>query len=911
MASLDDYNEILRRLDFLSSEYKPTYPDNPQELVRELIPTRMNFEPPVMMAGYPEGARTIYVTPVSRDEATETNVPKGFERAARYALSPTPIRPIPATTDGSSDFLTNLALSFGNEAPTSIVNAGSQPDNFIPNLPVSALRDSYAMITPDSVARDDNPMNTLRNLSLRGLWDSFMPTPLVSTLERERRAAIAAENNPYNGQAYMRPISEAEFNWAHSLYNPALSSNGAEYVANVLAGFGNDTIGTFANIGNTANDYFVRGVSPLVAGVDYLAGKGDYGDLFNYWSNYTSSRYPIDGQPIASPQAMLEAIGGATVAAPLATAAFKGIPTVGRWIAGPTVATVTPKVRNVNLERFVDNIADDIAFRGDTSGILPWSLRGTGDYKILGVVEPPSWTGRPAIIGDVTDETLTKLALGATPDPTSNIPNNIRLLTDTGIGNSLSDLVKLGLSFSGARAAGEHMGENIDQAIANANEAKARREQAQKDGANIAEILDSKNASSASSQPSRFSPTAQTSGSPQSSSFPSQAVQSLNPSQLSSLGLPQSSLSGYTPYTLDFETAINNPYSPLYGLQPNADNNLMSVEEALNYDPKIDEWYTNLKAKLNIIPREELIGLEAPVNLKPFIDEAGKGFGIKELKSDKEVEDLNNLIFKDFNGLDNWLSANVSTPILDEVRATRKAYEEGRLNALTAFNNLNRQLTSAENEAADNYSDSFWSWLALILTIPFSIRRGISPMETWDKIITSRVNLNNRVRELRSARDAQIENLNAARTAFTDYTRLAPSLIEFESRQTLNPNNRANALNAWANYIRALNERNPSLTPVDQARIEESKAKAAEYAARAGWWANRPYPAETSDNAFDKAMNTLYPIYLYKPDALPLETRRQIEAWVNSLYSTSINPSIFYNENTNPTYQILDSQQPR
>lgn len=763
-----------------------------------------NYERPVMMAGSPEGARPVYVSPFYYDETpldyletlgnsvvgTGMNLSRLGERAARYALSPVIAGATYLTTDAS------------------LPEAWQATKETIPEL---SLWVDMSGNTNPAMNPDGSP----------NFWNGVEAITGVVPLAKPAVSGL---------RGFSDAMESAARRFGHGLtthpYEVAL--RGIPSSTNVKAPF-------------DAMDYIPKGVQ--------RAGEYDK-------------------------DAILSRI-------------FPEIPETAR----PNNIPNYPSVSIFDEEAFPTSYLDDVV-RGlynESTDLVPYKFELPARITSRGAsrdtpIMPDNGIDQMALPGH---HMYTPEWYDVNISKELNIPDNIKLLNET---NPFLDAVRWGLNLGAAGSLGAYTGEKIDQAIANVNEAEARREQAQKDGANIAEILDSKNAGSASSQPSRFSPTAQTGGSPQPSSFLSQAGQSPNPSQLSSFGSPQTSLSGYTPYTLDFELA-------------------MPPEEALNYDPKIDEWYTNLKAKLNIIPREELIGLETPVNLKPFIDEAGKGFGIGELKSDKEVETINSLISNDLNGLYDWLNANVGTPILNKIQERIKAYEEGIDSALNTINSTTRLLTSAENEASNDYSNSFWSWLALILTIPFSIRRGISPMETWDKIITSRVNLNNRVRELRRAREAQIESLNTARTAFTDYARLAPSLIEAESRQTPNLNTAANVLNGLANYNRAQFERNPVLTDVDQARINLLQAQQDKNKAQANWWANRPYPSEASDNIYDKSMEPLLTVYAVNPNALSPEGRRMVENYLRNRYPTDTNPTIFSNQNTNETWERLNAQQ--
>lgn len=104
-------------------------------------------------------------------------------------------------------------------------------------------------------------------------------------------------------------------------------------------------------------------------------------------------------------------------------------------------------------------------------------------------------------------------------------------------------------------------------------------------------------------------------------------------------------------------------------------------------------------------------------------------------------------------------------------------------------------LTEATNKAGIEASDSWLSTIGWLITIPFAIRRGMSPDELWEKIVNSRIALNPQVRQAQAA----LENIEALRNARLDLLSKVSPLIAYAIQGTSNPElAEARVLNALA-----------------------------------------------------------------------------------------------------------------
>lgn len=112
-------------------------------------------------------------------------------------------------------------------------------------------------------------------------------------------------------------------------------------------------------------------------------------------------------------------------------------------------------------------------------------------------------------------------------------------------------------------------------------------------------------------------------------------------------------------------------------------------------------------------------------------------------------------------------------------------------------------LTEAVNKAGLEANDSWLSTIGWLITIPFAIRRGMSPDEVWEKIVNSRIAINPQVRQAQTA----LENIEALRNARLELLSKVNPLIAYAIQGTSNPElAEARVLNALANAELAKNK---------------------------------------------------------------------------------------------------------
>lgn len=105
-------------------------------------------------------------------------------------------------------------------------------------------------------------------------------------------------------------------------------------------------------------------------------------------------------------------------------------------------------------------------------------------------------------------------------------------------------------------------------------------------------------------------------------------------------------------------------------------------------------------------------------------------------------------------------------------------------------------LTEAVNNAGLEANDSWLSTIGWLITIPFAIRRGMSPDEVWEKIVNSRIAINPQVRQAQTA----LENIEALRNARLELLNKVNPLIAYAIQGTSNPElAEARVVNALAN----------------------------------------------------------------------------------------------------------------
>lgn len=92
-------------------------------------------------------------------------------------------------------------------------------------------------------------------------------------------------------------------------------------------------------------------------------------------------------------------------------------------------------------------------------------------------------------------------------------------------------------------------------------------------------------------------------------------------------------------------------------------------------------------------------------------------------------------------------------------------------------------LTEAVNNAGLEANDSWLSTIGWLITIPFAIRRGMSPDEVWEKIVNSRIAINPQVRQAQTA----LENIEALRNARLELLNKVNPLIAYAIQGTANP----------------------------------------------------------------------------------------------------------------------------
>lgn len=110
-------------------------------------------------------------------------------------------------------------------------------------------------------------------------------------------------------------------------------------------------------------------------------------------------------------------------------------------------------------------------------------------------------------------------------------------------------------------------------------------------------------------------------------------------------------------------------------------------------------------------------------------------------------------------------------------------------------------LTEAVNNAGLEANDSWLSTIGWLITIPFAIRRGMSPDEVWEKIVNSRIAINPQVRQAQTA----LENIEALRNARLELLSKVNPLIAYAIQGTSNPElAEARVVNALANAQQAI-----------------------------------------------------------------------------------------------------------
>lgn len=109
-------------------------------------------------------------------------------------------------------------------------------------------------------------------------------------------------------------------------------------------------------------------------------------------------------------------------------------------------------------------------------------------------------------------------------------------------------------------------------------------------------------------------------------------------------------------------------------------------------------------------------------------------------------------------------------------------------------------LTEAVNKAGIEANDSWLSTIGWLITIPFAIRRGMSPDELWEKVVNSRIRINPRVKQAQTV----LESIEALRNARLELLSKVNPLIAYAIQGTANPElAEARTLAAIANAQRA------------------------------------------------------------------------------------------------------------
>lgn len=112
-------------------------------------------------------------------------------------------------------------------------------------------------------------------------------------------------------------------------------------------------------------------------------------------------------------------------------------------------------------------------------------------------------------------------------------------------------------------------------------------------------------------------------------------------------------------------------------------------------------------------------------------------------------------------------------------------------------------LTEAVNKAGIEANDSWLSTIGWLITIPFAIRRGMSPDELWEKVVNSRIRINPQVKQAQTV----LENIEALRNARLELLSKVNPLIAYAIQGTSNPElAEARVLNALANAELAKNK---------------------------------------------------------------------------------------------------------